>query len=351
MSKNYCIIRNEKIKSVSSVKRVIDEMLPDEDKDRNSPRADTEYSYLNDNSATSSQAFEDYKNLLPKNVRKNAVMACMQVVSTSEEFESSDEEKRYYEEARKFIEQKFGKIVAWSIHRDETSTHMQTVTIPLVDGKLNARALIGGSKYKMKEIQDDFYNEVGEQFGLERGEENSKAVHVTAEQYHKEQLKKLNEEKEELEKKKKELEAEEKRLSDVEKRLSERSAEQNRQITQTNEQIADFNKSVKQFNYSQNFDKQCADAVGEMVKQGNYSEKSSSVQLFGALKAVTKKFFEMRDKVRKVLRMPIDEIINHCKKAKEKGCANLEDYFFPKVEQKQKIENVKSQKKVDVRGR
>lgn len=323
MSKNYCIIRNEKIKSVSTVSNVLNEMLPDEESERTSPRAVKELSYLNDNSSTSSKAFEEYKKLLPKNVRKNAVVGCMQLVSTSEEFLSPVDEKKYYEDARKFIEKKFGKIVAWSIHRDETSTHMQVVTIPLVDGKLNARALIGGSKYKMREVQNAFHEEVGKQFGLERGEEKSSAVHKTVEQYHREQAQKLFDEKEKLEEEKK-------RLEELDRELLKRSEELNRQITQTNEQIALFEQDKKRFDFHKDFEDLLTKTVEKSLADNSMTEKTSPSTLFEALKTFSKKFKEASEKVKKVLLAPLETVENWCHEARKKGCKNLEEYLYPR---------------------
>lgn len=136
-----------------------------------------------------------------------------------------------------------------------------------------------------------------------------------------------------------------KTLSDAEKWLVERSEEQNKQITLTNSQIDAYNESVERFNFAQNFEKRSADAVFDMVSRGSYTEKSDSKQLFGALKVISKAFFNVKNKVQKVLRMPLDNLIAHCFKAKNQGCENLEDYFFPKVQQKKKIEPIKTQKK------
>lgn len=203
MPKNYIILRNQKLKSVGAVKNVLAEQMPSElDEKRKSPRADSSRTHQNTNSGTLEEAFETYLELLPEKRRKNAVIGAMQLISTSEEFETEEEEEEFYRKAREFVEKNFGKIVGWSIHRDETSTHMQCVTIPLVDGKLNARKLFGGNKHKMEQLQTDFYNEVGKQFGLARGEPKAKtkAIHRTVEEFHREKILELQEQKNKLQK-------------------------------------------------------------------------------------------------------------------------------------------------------
>lgn len=196
-------MRNQKLKSVGAVKNVLAEQLPSEiDEKRKSPRADSSRTHQNTNSGTLEEAFETYLELLPEKRRKNAVIGAMQLISTSEEFETEEEEEEFYRKAREFVEKNFGKIVGWSIHRDETSTHMQCVTIPLVDGKLNARKLFGGNKHRMEQLQTEFYNEVGKLFGLARGEPKAKtkAVHRTVEEFHREQILELQEQKDKLQK-------------------------------------------------------------------------------------------------------------------------------------------------------
>lgn len=188
---NYCIFRMEKLKSSSDVCNILKEQHRSEDYE--SERADKEKSHLNSYSDNFENSFEKFKELLPKKRRKNAVVALNFLVTTSEEFENPEDEKKYYEKAVEFIGKNFGEVVGWAIHRDETSTHMQAVTIPLVDGKLNARELVGGAKNRMRQIQNSFFLEVGEPFGLLRGVEGSKAVHQTVEQ-------KIRKEREELRK-------------------------------------------------------------------------------------------------------------------------------------------------------
>lgn len=205
MTPNFCIFRTDKLKTHADVVNVLKEQHREASYD--SKRADPSKLDLNDFSSDYEEALRQYDELLPKKVRKNAVVGLNFLVSTSDEFQSAEEEKEYYKRSRDFIEARFGKIVGWAIHRDETSTHMQVVTIPLKDGKLNAREMLGGSKHRMSEIQTEFYEEVGQFFGLQRGKEHSQAVHKTVEQYHREREKELNEREAQLEKREVEAEA------------------------------------------------------------------------------------------------------------------------------------------------
>lgn len=304
-------MRNQKLKSVGAVKNVLAEQMPSElDEKRKSPRADSSRTHQNTNSGTLEEAFETYLELLPEKRRKNAVIGAMQLISTSEEFETEEEEEEFYKKAREFVEKNFGKIVGWSIHRDETSTHMQCVTIPLVDGKLNARKLFGGNKHKMEQLQTDFYNEVGKQFGLARGEPKAKtkAVHKTVEQKHREQ---------------------EKALAEREKRLSEREKELDRQESLLNEKMA-------RFEQDRAFDERAERVVQSMCEEGKFNENSKSRDLFGALRQVVKGFAKAQEKLNKLLKSPLDTVFNWVADAKARGCSDLFSYFQQKEQERKK---------------
>lgn len=221
MSKNYCIFRTAKLKSHQEVTNILKEQHRADDYE--AERADNSLSYRNSYSCDFETAMKNYNNLLPKKIRKNAVVGLNFVVSTSEEFSNEVEESLYYDKSRRFIEKHFGKIVGWAIHRDENSTHMQVVTIPLKDGKLNARELIGGDKHRMQRIQTDFWAEVGNEFGLSRGEENSKTKHKTVEQKHREEQAEIDRQKEQIKQKEHQFEEREKSLLERENGLLTRS--------------------------------------------------------------------------------------------------------------------------------
>lgn len=222
-NQNFCVFRSEKLKSHKDVVNVLKEQQRSEDYD--SKRADKNLSVNNTYSwdyEFSQKLYDDY---LPKKYRKDAVVGLMFVVTTSNEFENPEDEEQYYRKAVAFIRQRFGKVVGWAIHRDETSTHLQAVTIPLVDGKLNAKKLIGGSKHRMQEIQQEFYEQVGKPFGLERGKENSQAQHKTVEEKHKEEERKLWESAHKIEELQKNLEARECEILDRENNVAEKERE------------------------------------------------------------------------------------------------------------------------------
>lgn len=232
-NQNFCVFRTEKLKSHKDVVNVLKEQQRSEDYD--SKRADKNLSKNNTYSADYETTQKKYDELLPKKHRRDAVVGLMFVVTTSNEFENPEDEKKYYEKAVDFIGKNFGEVVGWAIHRDETSTHLQAVTIPLVDGKLNAKKLIGGSKHRMQEIQQKFYEEVGKPFGLERGKENSQAQHKTVEEKHKEEERKLAELQKNLEERERDLIDRENEVLKKEEELLQKETDLNNKETVLNE--------------------------------------------------------------------------------------------------------------------
>lgn len=292
--KNYLVFRAEKIKSSSGVKSVLAEMLPEENSPRTSSRADISKSMNNKNSSLASEAFEDYKKLLPEKVRKNAVYGLNFIVSTSQEFGSELQEKNFYAKATNFISENFGSVVGYSIHRDEKSTHLHVVTIPLVDGKLNARELIGGSKNRLKDIQTDFFENVGKEFGLSRGEVESKAIHQTVERHHL--------------KKEKELEKKE-------------------QVILQKENFLDTAYKITE-------------------KQQNYLNLLPKEQLIEHCKILMSKIKESAKFVKNCFDAPFADVKKRIARAEELGCKNFKEYDqLMKHEQQKRLEKEQSIKK------
>lgn len=371
---NYCIFRMEKLKSSSDVCNILKEQHRSEDYE--SERADKEKSHLNSYSDNFENSFEKFKELLPKKRRKNAVVALNFLVTTSEEFENPEDEKKYYEKAVEFIGKNFGEVVGWAIHRDETSTHLQAVTIPLVDGKLNARELVGGSKNRMREIQNSFFNEVGEPFGLLRGLEGSKAVHQTVEQKIRKEREELRKETEELQKQKEALQSQKRSfieeqatlfsvvtkatetltseksftpqtLSDavqafklaVTNKENELTARESKIENTESEQILENNRLVLERQYLDN----SAMAAIDMMEKGKLTEKTPAEKLFGVVKQLGQKVITLVQEVKKVLDVPLEKVEQYCREARKAGKKTLREYLFPKRELKNpKVENDKN---------
>lgn len=180
----FAIMRMKKIKSaaalVGSLKHDTREWMP--------KNADPKRLSENDYTASTEQALSKYTHLLPEKVRKNAVHAVEIVLTASPEWFDSASEKKVHEfgmRSRKWLHEVFGKEneLLCALHKDEKTPHFHAVFMPLVDGNLNAKSLIGGSRNRMRELQDDFYAKVGQPLGMTRGVRNEAVRHTEPKEY------------------------------------------------------------------------------------------------------------------------------------------------------------------------
>jgi Plasmid recombination enzyme len=58
-------------------------------------------------------------------------------------------------------------LLSADIHRDEAAPHCHVLVLPLVGGKMNGSAAIGG-KAKLAALKNDFYDSVAKGYGLKR---------------------------------------------------------------------------------------------------------------------------------------------------------------------------------------
>jgi len=133
---------------------------------------------------SSDEVMKNYHDLLPEKKRKDAVLAFELVLTASPEFLNSasvDDQKKFAKACSEWAKEKFGKenLLSMAAHMDESTPHVHAVFMPLKDGRLNAKHWLGGPE-KMKNLQDDFFQNVCHQFGLERGvsREVTKSRHV-----------------------------------------------------------------------------------------------------------------------------------------------------------------------------
>lgn len=65
---------------------------------------------------------------------------------------------------------------------DETTPHMHLNLVPITpDGRLCSKDLF--DKSKLRQLQTDFYNTVGKNYGLQRGKEGSQAKHLSTAEF------------------------------------------------------------------------------------------------------------------------------------------------------------------------
>lgn len=121
--------------------------------------------------------------------RSNSVMALDTIYTASPEFfqeRTNAENDKFFQDCLKFHNEHFGHIISAVVHYDETTPHLHVISVPLTkDGRLSARDVIG-NKAKMSKTQDNFFEQVGRSYGLERGihmDGQEKKEHISAQEH------------------------------------------------------------------------------------------------------------------------------------------------------------------------
>lgn len=121
--------------------------------------------------------------------RSNSVMALDTIYTASPEFfqeRTNAENDKFFQDCLKFHNEHFGHIISAVVHYDETTPHLHIISVPLTkDGRLSARDVIG-NKAKMSKTQDQFFEQVGRGYGLERGihmDGQKKKEHISAQEH------------------------------------------------------------------------------------------------------------------------------------------------------------------------
>lgn len=122
---------------------------------------------------------------MKRKVRSDAVYLGSFVIGASPEFfRMSTTEKQYafFRDCVKFFKDKYGEenVLSAVVHLDETTPHLHLNLIPIVNGKLCAKDLFDR---QLAILQTEFWKEVGEKYGLDRGKPNSQAEHRSTAEY------------------------------------------------------------------------------------------------------------------------------------------------------------------------
>lgn len=107
--------------------------------------------------------------------RKDSIVGITGVYTASAEWfytHPKSEWLQYFKDCLTFHDKVYGHCINAVIHMDEDVPHMQCVSIPLVEDErgwhLSAKIVMGGrSDYQRR--QDQFFEEVGEHYGMDRG--------------------------------------------------------------------------------------------------------------------------------------------------------------------------------------
>lgn len=156
--------------------------------------------------------------------RKDSIVGITGVYTASEEWfrtHTKTEWMQYFKDCLAFHDKVYGHCINAVIHMDEDVPHMQCVSIPLIEDErgwhLSAKMVMGGrSDYQKR--QDEFFEEVGEPHGMDRGVRRDAAEikkHTTKREWQ------LATQEVELQQLQEQTAAAEKRLSEVNMQLTE----------------------------------------------------------------------------------------------------------------------------------
>lgn len=242
--------------------------------------------------------------------RSNSVLALDTIYTASPDFftgKNNTENDRFFRDCLKFHESHFGHIISAVVHYDETTPHLHVISVPLTkDNRLSARDVIG-NKSKMSKTQDAFFEQVGRDYGLERGihmDGQEKKEHISAQEHE------LREIKRQITKGQEELEAIEhseesariraqefkQKAAELQKQIEQLQEERNKQhksLLKLTEAKHKAQKEVKGLNYTIK-DKQTEfDAITADIKQASKDLEALSGYLS---KAEQEKTWEIADR-------------------------------------------------------
>ena len=107
--------------------------------------------------------------------RKDSIVGITGVYTASAEWfdtHSKDEWLQYFKDCLIFHDKTYGHCINAVIHMDEDVPHLQCISVPLIQNEtgwhLSAKLVMGGrSDYQRR--QDQFFEQVGEHYGMDRG--------------------------------------------------------------------------------------------------------------------------------------------------------------------------------------
>lgn len=288
---------------------------------------------------------------LKRKPQKNASAGIEFVVSASSDFKG--DWNSYFAEAEKFLRKKFGdNCIQFATHYDESTPHMHVLFVPILEAKnkkgetvrkYSSSEFLGG-RDGLSQLQTDFFNYVGKNFGLERGEAGSRAAHGNAKDFQKkinelenrelavkekeqQQIflqEKLKKTQEEQKAKKMELDEREKTLSDERERLSERSKALSDKETRLNAMESDIDAKGKILNENVVAINDNVEKLNEAIPKKNFDVLLNlSQKVIAGLSVFSKK---ISAKLNKWLELSPFELRQRADKLERSDCKNWKEY-------------------------
>ncbi len=184
----FQILRVKKLKSQMSVMRSLTHSYREQETLNADPRKRHDNGILV-GSEDANSALHDFKQLLPKKLRKGGVLCIEYLVTASPESMHAmtrEQQDEYFSDATKWLKERHGRenLFHVGVHRDEKTPHMFAYVMPFDSkGRMNASYFLGGGK-KLSDMQTDFHEKVSQNYGLDRGIKGSKAKHQRIQRYY-----------------------------------------------------------------------------------------------------------------------------------------------------------------------
>ena len=126
-------------------------------------------------------------------MKDDAILMASFFVGASPAFfkdKSRDDIDAFFFECTDFFAERYGRenIISAVVHMDETTPHLHLNLMPILEDRPCAKKLF--DRKALTALQTDLYKEIGRHWGLERGQEGSKAQHLDTVEF---KLKKMQE--------------------------------------------------------------------------------------------------------------------------------------------------------------
>ena len=125
---------------------------------------------------------ERIKQLSPKRkIKDDAVLVTSFILGSDKEFFdriTAEQQKQFFADCTDFFSERYGEenVISAVVHLDESTPHLHFNLMPVTGGRLCAKVLF--DRTALRDLQTDFYEAVGKEYGLERGKEGSAAKHL-----------------------------------------------------------------------------------------------------------------------------------------------------------------------------
>lgn len=133
------------------------------------------------------EIIQEFRTENQKAVRKDAVVMCNFIVTSDHDFFKEmpgQDQEQFFKDSYEWLANRYGKenVVHATVHLDEHTPHMHMGIVPITDdGRLSCKAIF--DRKELTDLQTEFVQDVGANYGLERGLEGSDRTRLSEQQF------------------------------------------------------------------------------------------------------------------------------------------------------------------------